>query len=217
MTLPQALPIDPERVVWSTPEPFEALAQGAPLVVLLHGYGSHERDLAGLTPHLPAGAVTAALRAPLQAGPGFAWFPLAEPGTPDTDAVTAAALGVLDWLSGFEAAGPVVPLGFSQGGAMSLQLLRLAPTRFAGAVNLSGFAVGGELEGDAALAERTVPVFWGRDAADPVIAPVAIERTNAWLPRHALVTRELYPGIAHGISREELDDVRAFLEPLLAH
>lgn len=214
--LPRALPVDPERIVWSTPDHEAALSAGASLVVLLHGYGSHERDLAGLTPYLPAGAVTAALRAPLPAGPGFAWFPLAEPGVPDADAVTASALGVLDWLDVLGATGPVVPLGFSQGGAMALQLLRLAPRRFAGAVNLSGFAVGGSLEGDAVLAERTVPVFWGRDEADPVIAPVAIERTNAWLPRHALVTRELYPGIAHGISREELDDVHAFLAPLLA-
>ena len=54
-----------------------ALLATRPLVVLLHGWGADERDLAGLVPALPAEPVYASLRAPLPLpGGGFGWFPL---------------------------------------------------------------------------------------------------------------------------------------------
>ena len=46
----------------------------APLVVLLHGRGSHERDILALADHLPDGLAYAAVRAPLPESGGYAWF-----------------------------------------------------------------------------------------------------------------------------------------------
>src|SRR5690606_13058927 len=63
--------IDPELVVWST-EP-EGRDQH-PLVIVMHGRGSDERDLASLFTLLPSGFTSASLRAPHDYGPGFAWF-----------------------------------------------------------------------------------------------------------------------------------------------
>ncbi len=40
----------------------------APLVVLLHGRGSGERDIVALAPHLPTGPAYAAVRAPIAVG-----------------------------------------------------------------------------------------------------------------------------------------------------
>ena len=37
---------------------------GAPLVILLHGRGSHEQEILSLAPHLPTGVTYAAVRAP---------------------------------------------------------------------------------------------------------------------------------------------------------
>jgi phospholipase/carboxylesterase len=54
--------IDASAVLWSAPERERA---GRPLLVLLHGYGSHEGDLFGLSPRLPLGPVIASVRAPL--------------------------------------------------------------------------------------------------------------------------------------------------------
>jgi phospholipase/carboxylesterase len=65
--------IDPSAIVWSAPE---RERRDRPLLVLLHGYGSHEGDLFSLSPGLPLSPVIASLRAPLLAGPGNAWFPL---------------------------------------------------------------------------------------------------------------------------------------------
>ena len=207
--------IDPAAVLWSASAPDRA---GRPLLLILHGYGSHEGDLFSLAPHLPLHPVIAALRAPLPAGSGWAWFPIGaagakvNPGSPSADALDAAAAGVLEWLDGLpEQPASVGLLGFSQGGAMALQLLRLAPDRFAFAVQLSGFVGRSEHRGDERLLERRVPVFWGRGTADPVIPQDAVDRTQAWLPDHSTLTERIYEGMGHSISEAELGEIVTFL------
>ena len=58
------------------PPGFDHDSRRYPLIVLLHGYGSHEGDLFGLSPRLPLGASVASLRAPLEENGGNAWFKL---------------------------------------------------------------------------------------------------------------------------------------------
>lgn len=203
------MPIDESAVIWSTPERERA---DRPLIVLLHGYGSHEGDLFSLSPALPLGAVVASVRAPLSESGGYAWWSLQgqTPGEPDPVAVDAAAQAVLDWLARQQYTS-VSLLGFSQGGAVSLQLLRLAPRRFRAAVCLSGFIATAHHDGDARLAEVRPPVFWGRGTADRVIPDAAIARTAQWMPAHTTPTTRIYEDLPHSISREELADFSTFL------
>ena len=201
--------LDTSAVLWSAPERERA---GRPLVVLLHGYGSHEGDLFALSPALPLGPVVASVRAPLRESGGYAWWSLegATPGAPDPVAVDAAATAVLDWLDTLQNTSVSI-LGFSQGGAMALQLLRHAPKRFAAAVCISGFVATATHPGDAELEVVKPPVFWGRGTSDEVIPDHAIERTAEWLPSHSDATVKVYPGLGHSISTEELGDFAAFL------
>ncbi|MCW2771536.1 MAG: putative esterase [Aeromicrobium sp.] len=187
-----------------------------PLVLLLHGFGSNEQDLPGLAAHLPAGLATVSVRAPLPLGAGsHAWVPIEVPGRPDPAIVAASTEALLTWFDAQIPEGrPVVLLGFSQGGLMVSQLLRARPDRFVAALVLSGFVLDADQPGDAALAERQVPVFFGHGDADPVIAPDATRRASAWLAGHAATTERTYAGLAHAISAEELEDINAFL---LAH
>lgn len=223
---PKILPIDDQATIWSVPasERAEALAD-RPLIVLLHGYGASERDLAGLFDALGTGYVLASVRAPLPlAGMGgaYAWFPLdpQRPAQPDAALADAAARGVLAWLeqvhSQVRSPAPVGVLGFSQGAALSLQLLRHQPESFTCAVLLSGFVVPGLHGGDTALAQIRPPVFTGHDPADPIIPPVATERLTAFAEEHATVTNRLYSGAGHGITAQEMNDVVAFLGEHLA-
>lgn len=212
---PDILPIEPDAVLWSAPL---SELENRPLLVLLHGYGSHEGDLFGLSPYLPLEPVVASVRAPVPESMGYAWFPRAsgQPGHPDPAWADAATRGVLGWLDSLPAATSVGLFGFSQGAAMALQLLRHAPERFAYAVALSGFVVGGSSPGDEGLTWRRPPVFWGRGTQDEVIPPDAIKRTAAWLPAHSALDSRIYEGLAHGISQRELTDIGAFLRPHVA-
>jgi len=199
--------IDDAAVLWSAADIAER-----PVLIIMHGYGSHEGDLFSLTPHLPLEPVIAALRAPLPVGDGWSWFPINEPGSPDSAPVDAAVAAVLAWLDALpQQPKQVGLLGFSQGGAMAIQLLRAAPERFSFAVNLSGFVANDPQPGDTVLAEQPLPVFWGRGTADSVIPTSAIERTQAWLPGHSTLTERIYEGLPHSISQAELGDVVAFL------
>lgn len=207
---PSAAPLDPDVVRWSAPP---AERDGRPLLVLLHGYGSDENDLFGLVPYLPEEFVMASVRAPL-APPwpmmGNAWYAI--DALDREEAVTLAASAFIEWLDAtMPDTDAVGLLGFSQGAAVSLQALRLQPERFAFAVNLSGYVSPGELPGDAALAARKPPVFWGRGTRDDVIPASLVQHSIEWLPAHVELSGRVYPGLTHSVSEEELADVRSFL------
>jgi len=201
--------IDPGAVIWSAPERERA---GRPLIVLMHGYGSHEGDLFQLSPGLPLGPVVASVRAPLSENGGWAWFSLADRalGSQDATDATRAAEAVLAWLDTLEFT-TVALLGFSQGAIVALQALRLRPDGFSSVVALSGFAAGGVAAGDVALEARRVPVFWGRGTLDRIIPAEAVARTETWLPEHSDLTTRIYEDLGHGVSGVELGDISAFL------
>ncbi|MET0716476.1 MAG: hypothetical protein ABWY57_16340 [Mycetocola sp.] len=186
----------------------------APAVaVLLHGYGSNERDLAGLAPALRLGLPWVSLRAPIELGNGgAAWFTITTPGNPDAEPVAEATKAIWAWIdANVHPDAKVVPIGFSQGGLMASQLLRTRPDGVLAPVILGGFVLGARQSGDEQLAADRPAVFWGRGAEDHVITGPAIARTAAFLPEHSTLLERVYPGLAHGINPAELDDVRNFL------
>ena len=211
--------IDASATLWSHPESERA---GRPLLVLLHGYGADEHDLFGLVPYLPEGIVVAAVAAPLTPPwpmPGRSWYAIDGLDGRDPSAITAAAEALLSWLDATAPAGsdaaPLALLGFSQGAAVALQALRLAPERFGSVVALSGYAARGELPGDETLRESRPPVFWGRGSHDDVIPAHHVDHTAQWLPDHATLSGRVYQGLTHSISEEELGDIRVFLQKWL--
>lgn len=192
----------------------DAASQGSsPVVLLLHGYGSNEQDLPSLAPSLPEGTPWASLRAPLDMDfGGTMWFPLNPPAEPDHTAIAAATDAIWAWVEANAPANAhVIPLGFSQGGLMALELLRTRPERVAATVVLAGFTTNATGPADAVLAETRPRVFWGHGTDDWVVWPEAIERMHAWLPEHSTLTERVYTGLAHGINGAEMSDVTAFL------
>ncbi len=201
--------IDSEAVLWSAPERERA---GRPLLVLLHGYGSHEGDLFGLSASLPLQPVIASVRAPISIGQGYSWFPLVAQTPVEHHNLNAdiAGAAILDWLDTTQSTSVGI-FGFSQGAATALQLMRLTPERFSYVVALSGFVVTREHSGDADLTRLKPPVFWGRGTLDRVIPQAAIDTTEEWLPAHSTLEEHIYEDVAHGVSGRELADVSAFI------
>jgi phospholipase/carboxylesterase len=91
-----------------------------PLVVLLHGRGSDEADIATLTDHLPEDLDDAAGRAPIAAGGGYAWFANRGSGRPVAESLAGTMAWFRTWLDDDIAAGrPVVLVGVSGGAAFA--------------------------------------------------------------------------------------------------
>ncbi|MDO5682820.1 MAG: dienelactone hydrolase family protein [Propionibacteriaceae bacterium] len=198
--------IDTSAVLWRE-------GTGDELVIALHGFGADERDLFGVAQYLPRELTVAAVRGPA-ASPfgGYAWFEF-NPAVDSTDhtMIDRSAGLVLGWLDALERDySRVHVFGFSQGGALAVQLTRLEPTRFASVCHLSSFVHNGDLPRDAELAERKLPLFQGIGHDDDVIATDKRERSIPWLDQHFDVERHYYPR-GHTIAVEELNDVAAFL------
>jgi phospholipase/carboxylesterase len=206
------LVLEAAATVWSVPE---EQRPDLPLVIVMHGRGSDERDLAALFGELPGTFAYASVRAPIAEGPGWSWFEdgdgniRADPTTGNAD---RAADAVLAWLDGLGWAPSLVgTLGFSQGGANAVHVLRRDPGRVRFAVNLAGFVGSSTQPTDGALATARPPVFWGIGAEDELFTPQIRDRTATWLAAHTDLEARVYPGLGHSISRAELDDVSAFL------
>jgi phospholipase/carboxylesterase len=154
----------------------------APLVVLLHGRGSNERDIIGLADYLPTGPAYAAVRAPIAEGGGYAWFVNRGIGRPVAESLADTMSWFRAWLEDAAPAGrPVVLVGFSGGAAFAGGLLLDDPARFAGAAILYG-----TLPFDAGVPVTPrhlfgVPVFVAQGAADMVIPRELLYRTWQYL------------------------------------
>ena len=202
--------LDATATVWSVPEEQRA---DLPLVIVMHGRGSDENDLAALFAELPGdvrlrvGAGADRRRTGMVVVRGRRTATTS--GDPTPENADRAADAVLDWLDGLGWAPPLVgTLGFSQGGAMSTHVLRRDPGRVRFAVNLAGFIVARR------PADRRRA---GRRAATGVLGPR--RRGRALHPRARgahrtpgsrltpMLDAHVYPGLAHSISRDELDDV----------
>lgn len=187
---------------------------GTHLLVMFHGYGSDEQSMAGLFPSLPEGITGAALRGTFPVGDSRGWFlldPYLQSGTTE---VLEAATGIFTWLDRTLAEGSftgVSLLGFSQGMAMAVTLVRLRPKAFTAAVGLSGFVAENELLAMAEPLPEPVPFFWGRDRNDWVINEDAIVYTENWLAENTALTARTYPGMGHRIGADELRDLALFL------
>ena len=205
--------VDAPQVVWRG-----STDAAAPLVVLLHGRGSHEADIITLADHLPSGPAYAAVRAPIAEGGGFAWFANRGIGRPVPDSLAETMTWFRSWLDDVAPTDRrVVLVGFSGGAAFAGGLVLDDPARYAGAAILYGtlpFDAGvpttpGRLDG--------VPVLVAHGDADVVIPRDLLARTWAYLDGEAgsVTTAVRDPG-GHGISATVLGDVAAWLADLTA-
>lgn len=191
----------------------------APLVVLLHGRGSHEQEIIALAPHLPAGPAYAAVRAPIAEGGGFAWFANRGIGRPVAESLSATMGWFRDWLDEFSPAGrPVLLVGFSGGAAFAGGLVLADPQRYAGAAILYG-----TLPFDAGVPVETgrlahLPMLVAQGDTDHVIPRELLDRTWRYLldESGAPTTAHRDPG-GHGLTQASLQEVSDWIATRIHH
>lgn len=202
------------------------LQDGAPpLLLLLHGIGSNERDLIGLAPALDARFFIVSARAPIALGlQSFAWYHAEF--TPEGSIIDAEEaeesrrlllifIGELVEEYGLDPR-RVYLMGFSQGAIMSLTLGLTEPHQVAGIVAMSGRLLSEVLPQIAPTESLAgLPFLVVHGTEDPVL-PVhfgrAIQRQMDALPV-TLDYRE-YP-MGHQVSEESLSDIADWLRDQL--
>lgn len=188
-------------------------------LLLLHGVGGNESNLAGLAAHLPAGLEILLLRAPLQqAAQSFAWFEVRFGATGpliDAEQAEASRQRLLRFVAALPAR-PSVIAGFSQGGILSASVGLSAPQQVAGFAVLSGRILP-ELEAHIADTEalRSLSAFIAHGRYDDKLPPSWAERAEAWLQRLGVRQQTHFYDMGHEIVGAELADFAAWLRGVL--
>ena len=199
-------------------------ARKYPMIILLHGFGAHMGDLAGLAPAIDAaGYVYICPNAPIpfQIGPGmtgFGWTPPRDARRADDMERAADMLAALvdDATSQYPTeTGQIVLGGFSQGGMMTYRCGLPNPHIFKGLAVLSGVAPDVDALRQHLPDERAQPIFVVHGTTDMVLPidsardAVAFLRAEGYQPQYAE-----YP-MAHEISQQTLTDLAAWIKNVL--
>jgi phospholipase/carboxylesterase len=105
--------------------------------------------------------------------------------------------------------------GFSQGGAIALQLGLRTPRRLAGVIALSTYLpLPATLAREKSAAGAAVPIFMAHGSYDPVIPLARAETSRRILEREGYaIDWHVYP-MAHAVSAEEIAAIGAWLDRL---
>ena len=186
--------------------------QAKHVALLLHGYGSDEKDLPDLMSFLPD-LPWYSPRAPIDLGGAYSWYQTEDLLKPTVADLTESTAALWDWVDEYiPQESKLIIIGFSQGGLMATQLLRTRPDRISGTVILSGFLAIGELEGDAKLILGKPKVIFGRGSEDTRITKEAIADLNAWLQTHTKAVTKSYAGLGHSVDSRVMADVASYVE-----
>ena len=113
----------------------------------------------------------------------------------------------------------IVLLGFSQGACLASEFSIRHPRRYGGVVVLSGGLIGppGTSWDDVIVSLDGTPVFLGCGDVDGHIPKERVIESEAVFRRlGARVKRTLYPGMGHLVNADEITEVQAVLDAVLA-
>jgi phospholipase/carboxylesterase len=188
-------------------------------LLLLHGVGSNEANLASMAASLPADLEILLLRGPLQVGPqGFAWYQVNftsnGPSFNQEQAESSRQL-LLRFIKALPPL-PTVIAGFSQGGIMSSSVGVTEPELVKGFALLSGRMLR-EIDPRIAAADRlkSVSAFIAHGLQDNVLPVDWAKEADAWLERIGVAHETHFYTMAHEIIAEELADFSAWLTKTL--
>jgi phospholipase/carboxylesterase len=214
--------VDKSSLTYGLRKPRES-PQG--ILVLMHGRGADEHDLAPLLQALdPDGDLLGVLpRGPLALPPGGRhWYVLREVGSPDRDTFLETFALLSDWLDGVLAENEVPPErlvlgGFSQGAVMAYSLgLAAGRQRPAAILAFSGFiprVEAFELDPDG---RAGLPVSISHGSLDPIIGVEFAREARARLEAAGLAVRYREDPVPHTIAPGALAQAKEVLAEAMA-
>ncbi|MDH6238158.1 alpha/beta hydrolase [Cryobacterium sp. CG_9.6] len=185
-----------------------------PVLLMLHGTGGDEEQIAQLAEQIDAQAGVLAPRGRVRENGATRWFHRLEEGIFDVDDVVFRAgelAEFVEWARHEYAWGEreVIAVGFSNGANIALATMMLHPATVARAVAFSGMYPFAEADAPANISAVGALLLNG--SADPMAPAISVDRLEAELLRQgASVTRVTRAG-GHGITPGEIEQARAFV------
>lgn len=198
----------------------------APLLIMLHGYGSNEEDLFSFADELPGEFFIISLRAPYPMPPyGHAWYAIHWENTGGKFSDDVQAIDSRDKISAFidEATElyPVDPenvtlVGFSQGCILSFAVALSYPQKVKNVVGLSGYInldiikdgfqkqdfSGLSVYSSHGTQDQVIPIAWARKTS-PFLDSLGIANVYSEFP------------VGHGVAPQNFRELKKWLEKRL--
>ena len=194
---------------------------GATVVVLLHGRGSHRGDLQALSPLFPEEWFLVTPQAPHPGhpwgyGPGWAWYKYLSDDQVDQLSLHQSMQTIDAFLSELPGRlgvrpGRIALGGFSQGGTLGMTYALTRPGSVAGVLNFSGFLPRHVEVPFSTFSPTTAPIFWGHGFRDPNIPHVLADRGRGWLLQAGVPLESKDYDIGHWMAEEEVADAVDFV------
>lgn len=200
------------------------IIEKAPVLVMLHGYGSNEEDLFSFADDLPDELFIISVRAPYPMPPyGYAWYAIHWQGSTngkfsDDDQAVISREKIVQFLDEVVEQYPVdkdnvTLLGFSQGCILSLAVALSYPEKIKNVIGLSGYLNKNILKqgydkndfsrlsvySSHGTADQVIPVAWAR-MTKPFLDSLNIENTYSEFP------------VGHGVAPQNFRELNQWLE-----
>ncbi len=193
----------------------------APLLLLLHGYGSNEADLFSFTPYIPDDFYVISLQAPIaMGGVGFAWFPIHFTETMERwtnpEEVKKATTHIHDFLCYYQEKNeleknPIYLLGFSQG-AMLSYVYGLGNEKVRGIAALSGYLDSRVVE----ASNNSIKSIYVSHGTEDMVVPYAWAKLSVEKLKEYGFRPEFHTySSGHGINQDNLDTIILWLQAQL--
>ena len=206
-------------MVVGTPDNFDSSHQYG-MIVLMHGFGSHMGDLAGLAPLInETDYIYVCLNAPIEMSIGFgqqgyAWFPAGGQTQPDDidNAVSQLQQAVDFAMTKYHPDKSNIYVGgFSQGGMMTMHAGLTRPDLYKGAIILSSRLTQVDLFTDRIESTTKIPIFMSHGTEDLVISIQDGRETKNLLEEYGYEVEYREYSMAHEIREETISDLKDWL------
>jgi phospholipase/carboxylesterase len=194
-----------------------------PLLLMLHGYGSHEQDLFSFAQELPEELLIVSARAPMALGFGaYAWYTIrmGEGNSKFSDiqeAIQARELirsfiGELQQAYQFDK-NKISLMGFSQGAILSYAVALSYPNLIRNVIAMSGY-LNEEMISDTQSLEHyeNLSIFCSHGFSDEVIPVEWARRIPKQLENYGIHTRLFEYSAGHGVAPNNFNDMLSWLQ-----
>lgn len=194
----------------------------APLLIMLHGYGSNEADLFAFADELPDELYILSVRAPISLSfGGYAWYQIHWGNSSGKFSDDDQAIDSRDKISKFidEAlnAYPVDPdnvtlVGFSQGCILSLAVALSYPEKVKNIIGLSGYLNPAIIKKDVEKRDfSNLSVYLSHGTADQVIPVQWARKTAPFLDNLGVANMYSEYPVGHGVAPQNFAELKKWL------